>query len=150
GRCPPTDDHDPTTEHTMTMNASSMPSAKAERAPRAASPKQSTAGSAPIIVTVPVTDPVTAPGGNIPPGTTFQQGQWAISPNSLYVLVLQFDGNLVLYQVMGAPPSPNSTFAGCALWATSTSTGATFAVQTDGNLVVYDSNSTPIWASNTP
>ena len=52
-------------------------------------------------------------------------------------LVLQGDGNLVLYQ------------AGWALWHTSThgNSGAWAAFQEDGNLVVYSAWDTPLWSS---
>ncbi|HWO20648.1 MAG TPA: hypothetical protein VNO30_17890 [Kofleriaceae bacterium] len=104
-------------------------------------------------VNVSVGAQISAPGGNIPPGTTMQQGNWAISANNLYVLIMQTDGNLVLYQVVGAPPTPGGSFAGYAIWATMTNStsdpGATFAVQTDGNLVVYDANQNALWASGT-
>jgi Domain of unknown function (DUF1929)/Legume lectin domain len=55
-------------------------------------------------------------------------------------LVLQTDGNLVLYDK-----------ASTALWASNTagSTGSYLVVQNDGNLVIYDQNNHPIWASNT-
>jgi hypothetical protein len=51
-------------------------------------------------------------------------------------LVMQDDGNLVLYSATRSP-----------LWASGTygHPGAHFAVQDDGNIVVYD-GSTPLWA----
>jgi hypothetical protein len=141
----------PLKELTMTLNAPSTPAAipSAKRTRDAQNPRPMLANGAPATVTVQVGSQITAPGGNIPPGTTFQQGQWAISSDNVYALVLQYDGNLVLYQVIGAPPSPGSSFVGYAMWAASTSSGYTFAVQNDGNLVVYDVNKTPIWATMT-
>lgn len=87
-------------------------------------------------------------------GTTFvSDGAWVTSQNEEYVLILQPDGNLVLYQVIGNPPpfKPGVSFMGQALWAAGTfdNKGDTFVVQADGNLVVYNSDGNPIWASNT-
>jgi surface antigen len=61
------------------------------------------------------------------PGETLPAGADLISPNHQYRLVMQTDGNLVLYQ--GAS----------ALWSSGTdgSPGAYAVMQTDGNLVVY-------------
>jgi hypothetical protein len=54
--------------------------------------------------------------------------------------VMQGDGNLVLYNTSGQP-----------VWASNTNgnPGAFLAVQNDGNLVIYNSASRAIWASNT-
>jgi hypothetical protein len=61
------------------------------------------------------------------------------SCDSRFTLVMQSDGNLVLYQ--------GST----ALWASNTvNSGATRAsMQGDGNFVLYTASGTPVWASNT-
>ncbi|HSZ38527.1 MAG TPA: carbohydrate-binding protein [Trebonia sp.] len=61
------------------------------------------------------------------------------SCNGEYTLIMQGDGNLVLYQ--------GST----ALWASGTvGSGADEAImQGDGNLVVYTGSGTPVWASDT-
>jgi parallel beta-helix repeat protein len=57
-------------------------------------------------------------------------------------LLMQADGNLVLYSVTGTP-----------LWSTATSgnPGARLVVQNDGNLVVYSPSpgNTPLWSSGT-
>jgi hypothetical protein len=54
-------------------------------------------------------------------------------------LVMQSDGNLVVYDEYGA-----------ARWASNTyGVGDRANIQHDGNFVVYDSNGTPHWASNT-
>ncbi|WFU03323.1 hypothetical protein QA648_06095 [Rhizobium sp. CB3171] len=105
-------------------------------------------------VTVPVAGQIAAPNGEIPAGTTMQLNQWAISPNNLYVLIMQTDGNLVLYQVDGAPPKPNSTFQGYAIWSSNTDDDIpfVFAIQTDGNLVIYNESVNPrqvMWSPNT-
>jgi hypothetical protein len=62
-----------------------------------------------------------------------------ISCDGRFKLVMQTDGNLVLYM--------NGT---TALWSTGTvGSGATqAAMQTDGNFVLY-AGATPVWASNT-
>lgn len=66
-------------------------------------------------------------------------GEGLYSPDGRFWLVMQGDGNLVLYQVGGA-----------ALWATATFGSNYFsAFQADGNLVVYTAASVPVWASNT-
>lgn len=55
------------------------------------------------------------------------------------VVIMQLDGNLVVYSGGGHP-----------IWSTGTlSSGARLAVQDDGNLVVYDVNDVPLWASDT-
>ncbi len=55
-------------------------------------------------------------------------------------LVMQTDGNLVLYSASNTP-----------LWNTETqgNPGAWLALQTDGNLVLYSASNTPLWASYT-
>ena len=65
------------------------------------------------------------------------------SPNSAYRLVMQVDGNLVLYV-------SDNTVPANVLWSTGILRNGPhrFQVQTDGNLVTYDGNSQPSWASN--
>jgi hypothetical protein len=100
-------------------------------------------------------------------------------PNGKTHLIMQTDGNLVLYrndnnQALWAsntgpnpvlPPSlvPNHAIMqtdgnfvcynrlGNAFWATGSNghPGSYVALQDDGNLVVYSPNNTPLWASNT-
>ena len=66
-------------------------------------------------------------------------GQSHVSPDGRFSLIMQTDGNLVLYQLGVA-----------ALWATGTSGPNFYAVfQTDGNLVVYTSGNSPVWSSAT-
>lgn len=62
-----------------------------------------------------------------------------VSRNGQFILVLQADGNLVLYKNTGR-----------ALWASGTNGRAVqlAAMQPDGNFVIYDFP-TPLWASNT-
>lgn len=72
-------------------------------------------------------------------GETLVPTQFLISPNAAATLLLQQDGNLVVY--CGATPK----------WATATTAGRSmyFQAQSDGNLVIYDVDFLPIWASNT-
>ncbi|MDB5028081.1 MAG: calcium up-regulated protein [Candidatus Eremiobacteraeota bacterium] len=95
--------------------------------------------------------------GNVPanavdPGTTFTSGCWFDSPDSHWVLILQQDGNLVLYYVVSttAPLAPGVTFTGDPKWDTKTYkySGDTFLVGLDGNLVVT-SNGSVVWQSGT-
>ena len=70
-------------------------------------------------------------------GQTMQQGQYLISSNGQYRLIMQGNGNLVEY------------IQGHALWSSRTSGHGAYAVmQGDGNLVVYQ-GSTPLWGSST-
>ena len=67
------------------------------------------------------------------------------SPGSFYnfngIVVMQSDGNLVVYDGAGSAP----------VWSTNTAghPGAALAIQNDGNLVIYDVDGTVLWASNT-
>jgi hypothetical protein len=67
---------------------------------------------------------------------------WATGTNGKdgYAMWMQSDGNFVLYNPYQTP-----------LWASGTynHAGAWLAVQDDGNLVVYSSANKPLWASNT-
>jgi hypothetical protein len=66
-------------------------------------------------------------------------GQQIETADRRFKLILQRDGNLVLY-------SPTQ-----ALWATGTDGQATafLAIQPDGNLVLYNRNGHALWASHT-
>ena len=76
-----------------------------------------------------------APGQQLTENNQLQTGDAAGE------LIMQGDGNLVLYRSADHKP----------LWATGTNgTGATYAeMQTDGNLVVYDPNRHAFWATDT-
>jgi hypothetical protein len=82
-----------------------------------------------------------APGscGELTANVSLTANQSLASCNGDYTLIMQGDGNLVLYQ------------GGTALWASGTvGSGADEAImQGDGNLVLYTSSGTPVWASNT-
>lgn len=76
-------------------------------------------------------------GSTVGAGSEFSEGQYLASPNGKYNLVMQSDGNLVLYQ------------AGTALWASNTGgPGRRVVMQDDGNLVIY-SGSTAVWSTST-
>lgn len=71
---------------------------------------------------------------------TLKAGQAVSSPNGRFQLVMQTDGNLVLY-----------TPTGRAIWNTKTAghPGAYAVMQGDGNAVVYDSSNSPLWNAGT-
>ncbi len=72
-------------------------------------------------------------------GETLVPTQFLLSSGSAATLILQQDGNLVVY--CGTTPK----------WGSGTTSGRSmyFQVQSDGNMVVYDVDFLPIWASNT-
>lgn len=74
------------------------------------------------------------------PGEILRAGQYMLSADTRTYLVMQGDGNLVLYGPGGRP-----------LWNTGTAgSGAVFAgMQGDGNLVLYTSDLRPKWSSGT-
>ena len=81
-----------------------------------------------------------AGGSTLSAGQKLQAGQKLISAGGQYTLVMQTDGNLVIYG------------NGCVIWASNTTgTGSHnyLAMQGDGNLVVYTSGGKPVWASHT-
>ena len=55
-------------------------------------------------------------------------------------LIMQEDGNLVIYKANGSP-----------IWASGTngSAGSRLDVQDDGNVVIYNASNQPIWHTNT-
>ncbi len=74
-------------------------------------------------------------------GESLKRGDYLTSLNGQYRLILQRDGNLVLY-------GPREQ----ALWSSNTQ-GMPIEkciMQGDGNLVLYLSNGQPVWSSNTP
>jgi len=78
-------------------------------------------------------------GSSLSAGHILRAGHEMTSPNGLYTLVMQHDGNLVEY--LGTRP----------LWSTGTEghRGARAVIQADGNLVVYNSRGAPVWSSGT-
>ncbi len=100
------------------------------------------------------------------PGDVLTPGQFIRSSNGWVTLILQGDGNLVLYGPQGALRTwgQAANFAvmqedgnfvlygpGGALWDSVTygHPGAFLLVQDDGNLVIYAGDGTPLWATNT-
>lgn len=77
--------------------------------------------------------------GQLNAGQTMQGGQYLASGNLVYALLMQTDGNLVLYG------------GGTALWGSGTNgnPGAHAILQGDGNLVIYSSSGQPLWGSGT-
>lgn len=67
-------------------------------------------------------------------------GQELRSNSGLFLLLMQADGNAVLYRE-GTPRQP--------LWATNTRGGVKLAMQGDDNLVAYGPGDAPLWSSNT-
>lgn len=80
-----------------------------------------------------------APQTHLPSGGRLFRGMSLWSANGRYELIMQSDGNLVLYH------------HGLALWATNTNGIAIekAVMQSDGNLVLYDYAGNARWASNT-
>jgi len=74
----------------------------------------------------------------LPGNSALRSGQGVYSVSGEFLLIMQTDGNLVLYR-QGKP-----------LWATGTQVAGSFAeFQSDGNLVVYAPDSRALWSSNT-
>src|SRR5215212_7857209 len=90
-----------------------------------------------------------AAGGNaLEPGEQLTIGQRLQSGNGLYALVMQEDGNLVLYEGLVAPTVR-------PVWATNTNNPQLLArpvravMQQDGNFVLYNAQNIPVWAAGT-
>jgi hypothetical protein len=88
-------------------------------------------------------------------GEKMQAGDTRSSSNLQYVLLMQTDGNLVLYRSHGRPATDISKGIGItsndALWSTNTNDGETNHawMQEDGNLVLYTPDMRATWATNT-
>lgn len=101
-------------------------------------------------------------------GETINKGDYLLSADSQSVLTLQNDGNLAQYQDFnifwetGTQGSAASRLvmqsdgnlvlynaSGVALWSSQTqgNAGARLVMQTDGNLVVYSTGNAPLWAN---
>ncbi len=74
--------------------------------------------------------------------TALASGAGATTYNEAYRLVMQGDGNLVLYTAAGRP----------LWWSGTARAGSRFVVQSDGNAVIYDPAAYPVWntATSTP
>lgn len=102
-------------------------------------PGQTVSGSGgPVISTGDGPPKPVAPASTLSPGQTLQPGSFLVSADGRYELIMQADGNLVLYQ--GSTP----------LWSSGTAgdDGAALTMQTDGNLVIYQ-NGVMKWNSQT-
>ena len=93
------------------------------------------------------------PGTVIPVQAVFfdsTQNLWAASPNNEAILVMQSNGNVVLYGVFGPNPTPaqGAKLQLTPLWATNTNgkNPQVFIVQPDGNIVI-SAGGKAIWAS---
>ena len=81
-------------------------------------------------------------------GESLEQGQRITSDNNGYRLIMQSDGNLVLYCSEHMVPQN-------AIWSSNIYNKSPFVgpyrlvMQDDGNLVVYDTHNRAIWASGT-
>lgn len=80
-------------------------------------------------------------GGIVNEGMALNPGQTVYSPSRSHQLLMQYDGNLVLYNVAN----------GGAVWNSGTfgNTGAYAAFQPDGNFVVYSASGKALWYSST-
>ena len=67
-------------------------------------------------------------------------GQVYYSNDLAYRLIMQGDGNLVLYRQNGTPRWHTSTYG---------NNGSRCFMQSDGNLVIYHPNGTALWHSHT-
>lgn len=74
-------------------------------------------------------------------GTTLYVGSTVYSNDRTHVLVMQGDGNLVLYR-SGTSQAPWSS-------ATTGRGGVRAIMQSDGNFVIYDGANRAVWSSNT-
>jgi CHAP domain len=75
-------------------------------------------------------------GDSLAAGHSLDSNQYLLSDDARFALILQSDGNLVLW-------------GGTVVWQSLTSdSGATHLdMQTDGNLVLYTASNTPVWQS---
>ncbi|WP_155624741.1 protease pro-enzyme activation domain-containing protein [Burkholderia vietnamiensis] len=80
-------------------------------------------------------------GGNVNAGTVLKPGQIVYSASSTHKLVMQGDGNLVLYNALN----------GTAVWNSGTygNAGAYAVLQTDGNFVIYGPSGNALWSTST-
>lgn len=76
---------------------------------------------------------------DVPQGTELNAGDQIVSTNGQHKLIMQSDGNLVLYSGYNQ-----------VQWHTSTggNPGARLSVQTDGNLVLYSATNQVLWTIN--
>jgi hypothetical protein len=122
--------------------------------------------------TLPVWPSAPTQGDRLFAGQGLRMGGSIHSDDHRFSLILQFDGNLVLYGPQNQPLWASGTAGKTTMfdaimqtdgnfvvyngqdqpqWASGTNgkLGAWLIVQNDGNLVIYDPNNHPLWASNT-
>lgn len=76
-------------------------------------------------------------GDTLAPGSALRADEQLVSANGQYRLVMQTDGNVVLYSASGGVE-----------WTTGTrGSGNLFTLQNDGNIVVYSEAGAALWAS---
>lgn len=112
---------------------------------RATTPARNATGAVDVVVTTSAGKVVKAAGftyvasnGTLTAGQVLSQGTALKSPSGTYELIMQSDGNLVIYKSGGR-----------ATWATNTSSGRRATMQQDGNFVVYGSAGNAVWSSTT-
>jgi hypothetical protein len=90
---------------------------------------------------------MSATAATTPPPSTLSangalgSGQYLLSPDGHFRVLMQSDGDLV-----------ESILGGRATWSTGTdkAAGARAVMQVNGNLVIYDPTNTAVWSSNSP
>ncbi|WP_329244156.1 protein kinase [Streptomyces sp. NBC_01478] len=129
--------------HALDDKGDSKGSASAKVTPSAGATHGSAAPSESAATTSPSPSPSATGGGNLPDAVvvkspyTFEAGTFVQTARSK--LIMQPDGNLVLYDASGT-----------AHWASQTQgAGNTAVFQEDGNFVVYSAQHQSLWASNT-
>ena len=81
------------------------------------------------------------PSDRLNPNETLRTNQSRQSGDGRYLLIMQTDGNLVLYAPGSQPIWASNTAGNPGAW--------TIMQASDGNLVVYSAANKPLWASNT-
>ncbi|CAF1515779.1 unnamed protein product, partial [Adineta ricciae] len=86
---------------------------------------------------------IQAPRSSLPAGQQLQQWEALTSSNGAYRLIMQEDGNLVLYVSEKCIPVN-------AIWSTGSFSNGPhrFQIQTNGNLVAYNGKNQAMWNSN--
>ncbi len=97
-------------------------------------------GSPNRLLSVGAADPEPPANDTLVPGQSLRPDESLKSQNGAYTLIMQGDGNLVLYNQASQP-----------LWHTGTAgyPGASAVFQGDGNFVVYTGSGVPLWHTHT-
>lgn len=75
--------------------------------------------------------------GRLNKGETLVKGQGIFSKNGKWLLVLQLDGNLLLYNNQ------------VPIWSSSTETGSRFVMEENGNVILYDDQGKVLFSTST-